>query len=107
MKYIILEDEDGGKWPFIFPESAVHAEVASRMKHMLGLVHKSGCDVYSAGFIDPTFRKTHGVSETLGVKSNPSDIAYIILGESVKYMPPNAAMIILKKMGIESPRTPL
>lgn len=85
MKYIILETEDGAKYPFIFPEAMTHSIVASVMQYVLP-GHKS---VVSAGFVEiGTDVTVYGESESLGgLKSNAMDSARIMLGASIQHMP--------------------
>lgn len=89
MKYVILEDHNGGKWPFLFPETLVHSEVAKGLENMM----TSPSQVYSAGFWEG---RAHGESESLGIKSKEGDTGYILFGESVKYMPPEMVINIMK-----------
>lgn len=95
MKYIILQDNNGGKWPFIFPDVCVHSDVATLAKQMLFWSHSTSSEVYSAGQWDGTTASGH--SESLGVKSKPGDTAYILMGQAVSNLPPAFADSILDK----------
>lgn len=83
MKYIILEDFNGRRYPIIFPELMVHSDTAEFVRAQLLKKHQLRAGVVSAGFIGlGTDLITHGMSESLGVSSRPIDTAIIGLSDS-------------------------
>lgn len=88
MKYVMLETSEGKKLPFLFPEELVHADFAHLMIRLVKIQTKQSCRVISAGFVEPGLDVTvHGESESIGIKSQHSDAAYIALGAAISMMP--------------------
>jgi len=88
MKYIMLETDEGMKLPILFPDVLVHANVAELMKRLtLFQLKVAKCEVVSAGFVNIADASVHGDSESLGVKSNPTDGVRILAGSAVSHMP--------------------
>lgn len=88
MKYVMLEDTEGRKIPIIFPDHLVHADVAMVMCKLINTRQKVRVGPTSAGFISVGVDiQTHGESETLGLKSKPTDTDYIIAGDAGALMP--------------------
>jgi len=96
MKYVMLENsETGAKHAIVFGEYLIHSIVAHGV-----------CREYrresvflkpvSAGFTDG-ITKVYGVSESLGLESVETDIAYIVLGSSASSMPVSLAMLMYEK----------
>ncbi|QDP61571.1 MAG: hypothetical protein Tp138OMZ00d2C19078261_32 [Prokaryotic dsDNA virus sp.] len=97
----MFEDDIGGKYPVIFPESFVHADVAQTMRRM-----KFGkLKPVNAGFLCNKNGKTYGTSESMGLGSKPSDGDYILLGEAVRFMDEaqvvSLAALYREKYGVE------
>lgn len=63
MKYIMFQDVDGRKIPFIFPNNLVHSQVAEVIKPLLLRNSK----IVSAGEIKFSVKNCNGNSETLRV----------------------------------------
>lgn len=91
MKYVILEDDAGGKWPFLFPDTLAHSDVANLLQRLI----PAPTVPYSAGFWGD--KTAHGHSDSLGLKPPPGDEAYILLGLPVSHLPPSTASVFLKK----------
>lgn len=93
MKYVMMEDTNGGKVPIIFPDALVHVEVAELAAVLMG---SSGRRVQavSAGFVSLGLNiECHGESESLGdMKAKDTDAAYIALGDSVSFCDEGMAM---------------
>lgn len=98
MKYIMLETDEGKKIPFVFPNELVHADVADLMCRLVSVRTNQYARPISAGFVELGFDTTvHGESETLSLKSNDSDAAYLALGDSVNMMPDYVVGQLLEK----------
>ena len=97
MKYIMLEDETGKKYPIIFPESLVHLFVSQAIEAGIARKQKLYLMTVSAGFVGLGDIQVNGESESLSLKSKPSDAAYIALGEAVSRMPEEMVIALLEK----------
>lgn len=81
MKYIMLEVDHGNgfkvRYPVIFPDHLVHADVASAL--IWGSDDLQKATVTSAGFCSSLELAAdyHGRSVSLGVDSDPGDSAFI------------------------------
>jgi hypothetical protein len=100
MKYIMLETKAGQKLPFIFPDSMTHLFVAMAIKAIIPATMKTEAEVVSAGFVGLGLgAEVYGESESLGgVKSNPSDAARIMVGDSIAFMPDELAVSMLERL---------
>lgn len=80
MKYIMFLDKLGRRFPVIFPDELVHANVAEAIQTAVrqgeleaGLTDWSCPEPITAGSIDILCVGTHGHSETLSLKSEYND----------------------------------
>lgn len=96
MKYVVLETDAGKKLPFIFPDSLTHSimsEYAARATSVcLGLGNSRRVTPISAGFTDISAASVHGYSESLKLKFKETDVARIIIGEAVTFIPDELVM---------------
>ncbi len=88
MKYVMFETENGRKFAVMFPDHMVHAQMA----HLVGVLslraHKEMAAPVTAGFVNPGDElSVTGESESLNLKSDPTDAIRIMIGESVSSMP--------------------
>lgn len=88
MKYVMIETEEGAKFPFIFPESLVHSDMAEVAIDFLADArhHPRGC--VSAGFVHfGNSLVVSGHAESLNnLPHKPVDAARILLGETAHYL---------------------
>ncbi len=95
MKYIILETAEGMRFPVIFPEILVHADVALFMSELTDATIKRKARPVSAGHIAlGTDFTCSGGSDTLDMKARPQDEAIIGVGEQA-WAFPDAMLIAL------------
>lgn len=99
LKYIILESAEGMKLPFMFPEIAVHADMAELMKVAMARFYSMpGCKVISAGFCEATDILCHGESESLNMKARPEiDAATFGLGQQAGFLPDEFFVLLWEK----------
>lgn len=92
MKYVMIETEEGAKFPFIFPESLVHCDMYQVATSALQDAGHHPRTCVSAGFVH--FGNGHsgnlvvsGRAESLNNLSHkPVDAARILLGETAHYL---------------------
>lgn len=88
MKYIILQTEEGMRFPIIFPDMLIHAEVALFMAELTDATTKQKAVPVSAGMIAlGTDFTCSGGSDTLSMQSRPQDEAIIGVGEQAWAFP--------------------
>lgn len=88
MKYVMLQDNAGGRHPVLFHDHLTHSLVARGVCH----AHRETrlrLQPVSAGFYDPDEVTTTGRSESLDMDSEPYDALYIALGGAISHMPPD------------------
>ncbi len=94
MKYVMLENtETGSRHAVVFGEQLIHSVVA----HGICREYRREGGWFkpiSAGFTD--MERATGESESLSIGSDPSDIAYIVLGDAVSALTPEQAMVFYK-----------
>lgn len=95
MKYIILETTVGQRFPIIFPDLLIHADVALFMAELTDATIKHKTTPVSAGTIAlGTDFTCSGGSDTLSMKARPQDEAIIGVGEQA-WAFPDAMLISL------------
>lgn len=95
MKYIILETAEGMRFPVIFPDMLIHAEVALFMAELTDATTKQKATPVSAGTIAlGTDFTCSGGSDTLSMQSRPQDEAIIGVGEQA-WAFPDAMLVTL------------
>tara|TARA_R110000737_G_scaffold284786_3_gene291244 strand:+ start:242 stop:550 length:309 start_codon:yes stop_codon:yes gene_type:complete len=97
MKYVMLRSEHGGHHAILFHDRLTHSIVA----HGVVREYRRNGEFYnivSAGFYDDENKVSHGESESLNLKSEPYDAAYIFLGDSVSLVPTNEVMGLLAQL---------
>jgi thioredoxin-related protein len=82
MKYVVVETEGQGKQLFIFPKNIDHDSFAEVLSYIKVGSHQNWNRAYrepiSAGFTDG--KTCYGKSETLRLKSLPTDTALMLNG---------------------------
>lgn len=98
MKYVILESEEGMRFPIIFPEQLVHANVATLIAALIDRRIEVETSPISAGsFSSGVDFSCHGGSDTLKISQSPYDEAIIGLGESAALIPLGMLSLIWAK----------
>ena len=77
MKYVMFSIA-GGKVPIIFSKMLRHDVVASYMRRPINDTFNDSCEPTSAGFVDIEKCYVYGESESLKLKSDPTDIEEIL-----------------------------
>jgi len=99
MKYVMLTDQHGAKWPFIFPETVNHVDAAAAAVAMLE-PHGRLASVTSGGYIGALHPQliTHGACTSLGgMGPSEMDAARIVMGQSASMMPDELVGIYFDK----------
>jgi hypothetical protein len=87
MKYVMLEDDMGGKHPVLFHEKLIHSVVAHGIcREYSEQTPTEFWTVVNAGFYDPEYKKVYGRSESLSLGRGKADAERISLGPDVAYM---------------------
>lgn len=80
MKYVVMQDPDGVEQAFVFPREVDHDVMAEALACMKNQTHGNWYRVLripvSAGFVDSE-GTCFGHSESLGLKSRPTDTALL------------------------------
>lgn len=102
MKYIVMVDTNGMKYPIMFPDTLTHAIVASGMQAIIHACTAQRTGPVSAGFVE--FKENSvsvsGKSESLGdMKSIQLDAIRIELGNNVAALPDEVLQDIINKVG--------
>lgn len=106
MKYVMFEQTYNNSlvrtdlvrhMPIMFCESLTHSKVAEAIEQI------SADPIYpvSAGFIDPNTLKTYGVSESMGLSSNPDDMLYFWGGPAMALMEVETVRLYYKQWSKE------
>lgn len=75
MKYLMLREQDGGEFPFLFCSPYTHLEVGLMLQG-----HRAGRTLVSAGFVEINpqgLARCFGRSESLNLDSRSSDSAHL------------------------------
>jgi len=97
MKYVMLENDKGGFHPVLFHESLIHSVVAHGICREY---RREGewINPVSAGFYDEEKGVTSGFSESLSLKSDPTDSFYIKYGDAVRMVPRKMVPVMQKDL---------
>lgn len=101
MKYIMMVDEHGMHYPFIFGEAVTHLDMVKMARRVIPL---SSSSPVSAGFYDPREGKVYSYSESMSSQypdcctSRPVDAAYIALGQAAAAAPEGLAMSLYSEL---------
>lgn len=100
MKYVMFETENGQKLPVLFPEALTHSLMAMCIAAGIEVCINSKAKPVSAGFVNLGIdTKVHGKSESMGnLESHPSDAAYIVVGDSIAFMPDAMASMMFERL---------
>ncbi len=94
MKYVLIESDKGQKQALIFHDGLTHSVVG----HGVCREHRREGEFWkpiSAGFTDCQ-TQTYGRSESLEMESDRTDIAYVVMGNSVALQNRGTAMNLFR-----------